>query len=134
MRTTPALLIVFAFAAGTLMFQLAGVGALFGASDPSDDLTSGEEFAEEGEDNILEDQEGEDNEEFQPDTRGSDNLVGFIISAFGIVFNYVQLVVLFPIELQNIGLPRWAAYPIGLITQTIAVFGVAMFASGRVWT
>lgn len=133
MRTTPALLIVFSFAAGTLMFQLAGVGALFGGPDPSSDLQSGEEFAEENDDTILSDSGEEDNEEFQPDTRGGDNLVGFIISAFGIVFSYVQLVVLFPVELQNIGMPRWAAYPIGLLIQTIGVFGVASYASGRSW-
>lgn len=131
MRTTPALLIVFSFAAGVLLFQLSGVAALFGTSDPAGDLQSGEEFAEEGEDTILEDEEG--GESFEPDTRGSDNLVGFIISAFGIIMSYVQLVVFFPVELQNLGVPRFAAIPIGLLIQTMTIFGLAMFASGRSW-
>jgi hypothetical protein len=130
MRTTPALLIVFAFASGILLFQLSGVGALFGVGDPTSDLQSGERFQEEGNETVLE----EEGDQFQPDTRGSDNLVGFIISSVGIVFSYVQLVVLFPIELRNLGLPRYAAIPIGLLTQTLVVFGVVEFASGRVWS
>ena len=132
MRTTPAVLMVFAFATGVLLFQLSGVAGLFGVGDPASDLQSGDALAEETEDNILEEQD--DGEDFNPDTRGEDNLVGFIISGFGIVFSYVRLVVLMPIEMRNLGAPRWAAYPIGLLLQTIVLFGVAQFASGRLWS
>lgn len=131
MRTAWALLLTFSFATGVLIFQLAGVGALFGVGSPAADLDSGDRFAEEADDNILE--EGND-ESFNPDARGQDNLVGFIISGFGIVFGYIRIAVLLPIEFQNLGAPRWAAYPAGLFIQTMVIFGAAQFGSGRIWS
>lgn len=132
MRTTPVLIMVFAFATGALIFQIAGIGGMFGAADPSSDLQTPGEFEEEASDNPL--NEEEDGERFDPDTRGEDNVVGFIISGFSLVFSYARLVVLFPIELQNIGVPRFAAYPVGLLMQAVLVFGIAQFASGRIWS
>ena len=131
MRTAWAVLLVFAFATGVLVFQLSGIGGLFGVGSPAADLDSGDRFADEADDNILE--EGDD-ESFNPDARGSDNLVGFIISGFSIVFGYVRLAVLLPIEIQNLGAPRWAAYPLGLFLQTVVIFGAAQFGSGRLWS
>lgn len=133
MRTAWALLLTFSFATGVLIFQLAGVGALFGVGNPTADLQSGDRFADEADDNILEDEEGND-ESFNPDARGQDNLVGFIISGFGIVFSYIRIAVLLPVEFQNLGAPRWAAYPVGLFIQTLVVFGAAQFGSGRIWS
>ena len=115
-----------------LIWQLAGVGALFGVADPGSDLRSGERFEEETNGSILE--EGEDSERFNPDTRGEDNVVGFIISGFGLVFSYVRLVVLFPIDRRNLGVPQYAAYPVGILLQAVTVIGVAQFASGRIWS
>lgn len=131
MRTAWALLLTFAFATGVLMFQLAGVGAMFGVGNPTADLDSGDRFADEADDNILEEGDGES---FNPDARGQDNLVGFIISGFSVVFGYVKIAVLLPVEFQNIGAPRWAAYPAGLFIQTLVVIGAAQFGSGRVWS
>lgn len=129
MRTTPALIIVFAFATGVLMFQMSGVAALFDG-DPASGLDSGDEFDERANDSVLDD-EGE-NDGFSQDARGDSELLGFIIGAGGIVFDYVGLLVLFPVEMAAF-MPWWAAYPIGLFLQTIAVFGVLMFFAGRVW-
>lgn len=133
MRTAPAVMFVFAFATGVLIWQLAGVGALFGVPDPGADLQSGEKFEDQTNDSVLEDGD-QDSDRFNPDTRGEDNVVGFIISGFTLVFDYVRLVVLFPIELQNLGVPRFAAYPVGILLQAVTIIGVGQFASGRNWT
>jgi hypothetical protein len=133
MRTAPILLFVVAFATGVLIFQLAGVADVFSAGDPTDDLESGERFEEQASDQGLE--QGEDDEGFTASVMSAadDTLAGFIIKAVSIAFGFMRLVVLLPVELQNLGAPRWAAYPLGLFAQTFGLFGLAQFMSGRVY-
>jgi len=132
MRTRGVLLIVICFAAGTLIFQMSGLAAVYQSGTPVEDLDSGGELEERTNETALE-QTGENDEAFGADARGDDSLLGFAIASIGIVFQFLTLIVMFPVELSTMGVPWWAAYPTGIVMQTVALFGLAQFASGRIW-
>jgi hypothetical protein len=62
---------------------------------------------------------------------GDANLIGLIISGFGLISDVVVGVVKLPVTLMNLGLPSYAAIPIGLFTQAITGIGLIEFASNR---
>jgi len=132
MRTRGVLLIVICFAAGTLIFNMSGLAAIYQSGTPVEDLDSGGELEQRTNETAL-DGTSEGSDPFGADARGSDSLLGFVIASLGIVFQFLTLIVLFPAELSTLGLPWWAAYPIGIVMQTIALFGLAQFAAGRIW-
>lgn len=62
---------------------------------------------------------------------GDANLIGLIITGFGLISDIVVGVALLPITLANLGLPLYAAVPIGLFTQAVTGIGLVEFATNR---
>lgn len=65
---------------------------------------------------------------------GDANLVGVIITAGGLASDFAVGVLLLPVTLSNLGLPLYAAAPLGLFIQTITGIGVIEFFINREWT
>jgi len=65
---------------------------------------------------------------------GDANLIGVIITAGELAADFAAGVILLPVTLSNLGLPLYAAAPLGLFIQTITGIGVIEFLSNREWT
>lgn len=113
-----------AIAVGALIWQMAGFASVVGPG-PADDLRSGEAINDTARNSTI-------NESFSGDARASDgSLVGFSISAISAIFDLVGFIVLLPWELNTLGLPWWAAYPLGILGWIIMSFGLVQFAGNR---
>jgi hypothetical protein len=64
---------------------------------------------------------------------GDGDIIGLIIDSGQAVARIAGMVVLLPLELQDLGFPSWFAVPLGLSVQTIVGVGVFQFISGRQW-
>lgn len=113
-----------AIAVGALMWQMAGFSAVVGPG-PADQLESGQDFNQTAQNSTL-------NKSFEGDARSSDgSLVGLSISGISAVFDTVGFVVLLPWELNDLGLPWWASWPLGILGWSILSIGLIKFASNR---
>jgi hypothetical protein len=65
---------------------------------------------------------------------GDANLIGVIITAGGLISDFAVGVLLLPVTLNRLGLPWYAAAPLGLLAQTITGIGVIEFFTNREWT
>jgi hypothetical protein len=98
---------------------------LFYTSSPGDQLESSQD---------LEDQSNQSavNDDFNGSARSSDgNIVGIILSSIGQFFTLISFTVTLPGQLFELGLPYWAAQPLGALTTIMASIGFIQFASGR---
>ena len=113
-------------AVGALMWQMAGFSAVVGPS-PADSLESGQEFNKTANNSSV-------NTGFGGDAQSSDgSLVGLSLSAISAAFNLIGFGVLLPWELHTLGLPWWAAWPLGILGWTLLSFGLLQFARGGAW-
>jgi len=62
---------------------------------------------------------------------GDANLIGVIITAGDLVAGFLTGVILLPVTLSNLGLPLYAAAPLGLFIQTISGIGLIEFFTNR---
>jgi len=117
----------FALAAAVLMFQMSGIGpALTNGTGPADDLESGDKFEKEVAENSS------SSAGFSGDVnQNSDSLVGLALGGIDAIFGWVSVLVLLPLELNRLGFPYWAAYPLGILSQAVISIGLVQFASGR---
>lgn len=116
-----------AIAVGALMWQLGGFAAAFDNVGPGEELESGDEFEEDANSSAVRNETGGDvNKE-------SDNLVGLALSGIGAFFGLLELVVFLPFELSRLGLPWFAAWPLGLFGWTVTSIGLLQIASGKVF-
>lgn len=65
-----------------------------------------------------------------PSDEGS--IAGVILSGANSLLSTIQLIVLLPTALQQLGFPFWFAKPIGHVVQIIAGIGFIQFITGRV--
>jgi hypothetical protein len=118
----------FSLAVAVLMFSMSGLGpALTNGTGPADELESGEKFEKEVDQNgsVSQGFGGEVNE-------NSDSLTGLALGGVSAFFGWVGVLALLPLELNRLGLPYWAAYPLGLLFQAMIGIGLVQFAAGRI--
>lgn len=127
MRTIMALFVILSIATAGLVFDLSGFDDAV-SDDPSDNLQSTDELEKKGNDNEL-----KDNFSGAASSENDGDVVGMIISGISAFFSYAGMVVLLPLELQNMGFPWFFAYPAGLFLQIMASIGLVQAASNREW-
>jgi len=125
-RGGPIIAFMLCLGAAAMAWQMSGIGAIAGPS-PNDDLQSGGELEQQANESVAE--EGFDSEASTSDG----DLVGVILSGVDFFAGAVGFVTLLPFELNDLGLPWYGAYPIGLVTQVIIGFAFVQAASGRVF-
>lgn len=126
MRTIYPLLVVMALGLAVMVVNLSGFAAVTGVStDPG--LQA---------DSALNDSVGDHNvsKGFNGSADSSDDsdIVGVILAGGSAIFDILGMVVLLPWELENLGLPRAFAYPVGVAGQLLAVIGGIQLVMGRV--
>lgn len=118
---------VLAIAIGGLMWQLAGFADLFAAESPGEGLDSPANASQQADDSVIDDNFSGN---AQP---SSGDLVGLIVSGITNIFKMAMMVVFLPGELAELGLPDWAAQPVGTLATILISVGLVQFASGRVF-
>jgi hypothetical protein len=70
---------------------------------------------------------------FTADRGGTDegSVVGLIVSGAQDTLNFVQLALLLPITIRELGFPGWFAFTIGPSLQLIVSIGILQFVTGR---
>jgi hypothetical protein len=70
---------------------------------------------------------------FSASRSGTDegSIVGLVVGGAQDITEFLSLVVLLPITLQQLGFPDWFALPIGAVLQIIVSIGVLQFITGR---
>lgn len=118
---------ILSIAIGALMWQLGGFGDLFAGTSPGENLNSGEQVKGESNTSVVDGN-------FSGDARASDgSLVGLIISGAQDIIDSVTLVLYLPMELAELGLPTWAARPIGSLASVVIGIGLIQLVIGRVF-
>jgi len=131
MRTIKIVLVVAAMGTAALMWGMSGVGAIYGADDPVDGLSSGESVQEQANGSAA--SEDGNFSASADNSGGADNIVGVVLSGASAITDFAGMVALLPWELQSLGFPAFFAFPIGFLAQAIAGIGVVQFAAGRVY-
>lgn len=121
----PFYLAIISIAIGGMIWQLGGFGDLFMAQAPGDQLDSADSINESAEDSAL---QGNFTGDANPQ---SGNLVGLIISGGQEIMRMAGLVVWLPYELIALGLPPWAADPLGKLAVIIMSIGIIQMIIGR---
>jgi len=125
MNTKIFYIVIISIAIGGLMWQLGGFGELFAGQAPGDTLDSTDEINKSVENAPV-------SGNFTSDASPQDgNLVGTIITGIGTLFDLFGLVVFLPKELLALGLPRYAAEPIGNLATLFISIGLVQAAIGR---
>lgn len=117
-----------------MAWQLAGMSAALGvgqSQSPSSGIDTSQLNDTAG-DNKVSSGEDEDGG-ISGQAPGSDagGLIGIAISSGQALANIMALVVMFPLILDNLGVPYYWAYPLGLLAQLVAFIGLAQFVSNR---
>lgn len=119
------LIFIICLSVAGMMWGLSGVGDVF-VSDPSEDLNSPDEFNDTVENSSL-----EDGMEGSSAGSGDGDIIGLILNGGQSIIGILRLVLLLPLELQNMGFPRWFAWPIGLMAELITIIGLFQLMMGR---
>lgn len=118
---------IVSIAIGGLMWQLGGFADLFAGTAPGDQLDSASDVSDRANDSEI-------NDNFTGDASADDgSLVGLIISGGALFFDTLKLVLFLPGELAAMGLPRWAADPIGDLSAIFISIGAVQAVIGRVY-
>jgi len=129
MDTKLPVILVLSLAVGAAMWGGSGIGDEL-TTNPASDLQSQDDFEEEANDSSI-----SDGGEFAGPVASNDegNIVGLIISGARSIAGIFGLALLLPRELITLGIPAWAAIPLGLLAQIIVGIGIVQFATGRVF-
>ena len=127
MRTKAPMLFVAAVLVAGMAWQLAGMSAALGLSQSSPT------------DGVPVSQLNESADKYNPEdgvsgqAPGSDagGLIGIAISGGQDLANLIAMAVLLPVVLDNMGMPYYWAYPLGLLAQIISFIGIVQFATNR---
>lgn len=127
MRTAGIVVVALLFVAVGLLVSMSGLGQVYdrGYSDtsgPSDQFndTANQSPADDG--NLSGDVGSND---------GDQNIIGFLINGASGVLDAVKFVATLPIQLNQLGLPWYAAYPVGAFIEIVAGIGFVQFVTGR---
>ena len=127
MRTKAPMLFVAAVLVAGMAWQLAGMSAALGLGQSGP--TAG----------VPVSQLNESADKYNPEVGvagqapGSDagGLIGIAISGGQGLANLIALAVLLPVILDNMGVPYYWAYPLGLLAQIISFIGIVQFVTNR---
>jgi len=129
MQTKYPLFLVLAIAGATLIWSLSGMGAVYGPTNPiGDDSPAADQLEKQVGDSSI-----SENGSFDASAeRTSDGgIVGMVVSGAQFITTLAKIVVFLPAQLQKIGLPIYAAAPLGLLAQGLVAIGVVQFYSDR---
>lgn len=126
METKAVLGVVLSFGVAFAMLSGAGLGAVFGEDPDDHETTRAIEALEE--DASVDEDGGGVSVEVAGDSEPT--LVGMAIAAGQFAVQLVVAVGLLPVTLMQFGFPRYAAYPLGLIAQSVALIGLFQFVRG----
>lgn len=119
--------IAISVAAAGLMWQLAGFGGLFSGTSPGDTISSGGDLNETANETGVA-------TNYTGDASPSDgNLVGLALSSVGRFVDAVTFAAGLHYELISLGLPTWAAQPLGDIISLLLAIGIIQFGGNRIW-
>lgn len=129
MQTKYPLFLVLAIAGATLIWTASGMGLVYGTSNPvGDDSPAADELQDQVNDSAV-----AENGSFDADVRRTTEggIVGMIVSGGQYITTFAKVVVFLPFQLSNLGLPGYAAGPIGVLAQVLVAVGVVQFLSDR---
>lgn len=130
MRTKYPVLVVMALATASLIWGMSGFGDVYGVNDPvGDDSQAADALQEESNESSA--SSGGTFEGSANTGTDSNNIVGLIISGISSIVSFGTMVALLPLELERLGFPRYFAYPIGVLAQTLVGIGIVQFATNR---
>lgn len=118
---------VLSIAIGGLMWQLGGFGGLFTAEDPGEGLGTTGNVTEQANDSAIKD-------DFSGEASSSSDdggLVGLIVSGGQNIMGMLTIVVYLPYDLISLGLPPYAAEPIGNLAAILVSIGGIQLIIGR---
>lgn len=132
METKVPVLFMLAIAVGGAMWAGSGIADEL-VENPAEDLSSPEHLEDRrNQSGVTSNESGGFDGPINP-TEDESTLVGLIVSASRAVVDIFGFVVLLPLELVNLGFPRWFSYPLGFAVQLLAGVGLVQFATGRVF-
>ena len=129
METKAVLGVVLSFGIAFAILSGAGLGAVFG-EDPDDHETTRAIEALEEDASVAQDADGEGGVSADVAGDSEPTLVGLAISAGGFAVQLVVAVGLLPVTLTQFGFPYYAAYPLGVVAQSVALIGLFQFVRG----
>ena len=129
METKAILGVVLSLGVAFAMLSGAGIGAVFG-EDPDDHDTTRAIEALEEDASVEQDAEGGGGVSADVAGDSEPTLVGLAISAGAFAVQLVVAVGLLPVTLMELGFPYYAAYPLGIIAQSVALIGLFQFVRG----
>jgi len=117
-----------AIAVGGLFWQMGGFADLFAAESPGDHLETGEHLRDQANESVV-------TGNFSGDTRtdSSGGLVGMALSGGSAILDMIGMAVNAPYELAELGLPGWAAKPVGALATLFLSIGFIQFITNRVF-
>lgn len=109
-----------------IMWTGSGLSGELGASSV-DELESGGAVEERANNSEL------NSDEISADSTQIDDgsIFGLIVTGLRSVVRLFTIVLLLPLEIEKLGVPWWAAYPLGLLAQIIASIVVVIVAMNR---
>ena len=114
MRPLPHYVVALAALVGAVtIMQGAGIAGELGVSP------------ETGIENDIENVQEQLSNQVDSDQRGVGSIIGLAISAVSLSFSMVELVILFPAVLNNLGVPLWLAIPASFPVYVIGMFFIA---------
>ena len=130
MRTKSIIGVVLCFAVAFAMIGGSGVGAAIFGENPDDHQTTRalDEIAEDAAVDGEEDEPGGLSAEVAGDSEPT--LVGVAISGGQFAASLVGAVALLPVTLMQLGMPGYAAVPLGGMAQIVALIGLVQFIRG----
>lgn len=132
MRTTAPVVFVLALGVAFAIVGTTGIAATWGLTD-----TPGGDGVESNLNQSAANSSAGESGNFEGDVgqSGDDtSLLGLTITGISIIASAAGAIVLLPITLTNLGMPAYAAIPLGFFLQVIVGIGIVEFATGRQYT
>jgi hypothetical protein len=129
MDTKLPVIMVLSLAVASMMWSASGIGAEL-TTNPASGLSSGDDVESQANQSEIND-EGNYTGPVGGDDEG--NIIGLILSGASSIAGVFGLALLLPEELMALGIPQWAAMPLGFLAQIIVGIGIVQFVTGRVF-
>lgn len=128
MRGTAPVMLVLVIGVAAAMVTSSGFAAVWGAPPPQV-----QDASERVEDNAS-DLNPNNSPISGPVSSSESEIVGLITSGLGTIVSLAGAVVLFPLTLMQLGMPAWAALPLGSVAEILVGVSIIEFATNREWS
>lgn len=129
MDTKFPLIAILSIAVGVAIYQASGAAAILGNNGPSDDLQSGDEFRDNVSEHNVEDEGIQGNVNPEADS----DIVGVILGGFGQFIGILTFPGMLSSEMAALGLPLFAAVPLGLLGNLFIYIGAFQVITNRMY-